>query len=219
MQGRRGAGRGVGVSSEGAGRRHARRKTRGMPPPATFDIDTLPGSAHLTAREAAAVIRRTPGALEQWRRDPNHPLKWRSVTAVHSIVSMQCATIWRNPTRPLRRPIRTMVAETAEQFGLDPVEWIGPLQAHDLTKPLDIVLCALQRGTATKAWCASLGADRRSERPAQPHSRRRRPQLRAPGQRDCCQRWARKAVHRRRRKSPSRGSQPRAGTSSVFSAS
>ena len=56
-----------------------RRKNRGMPPPATFDIDALPGSSNLTALEAAAVIRRTPGALEQWRRDPNHPLKWRYV--------------------------------------------------------------------------------------------------------------------------------------------
>lgn len=56
-----------------------RRKNRGMPPPATFDIDTLPSSSNLTALEAAAVIRRTPGALEQWRRDPNHPLKWRYV--------------------------------------------------------------------------------------------------------------------------------------------
>ena len=56
-----------------------RRKNRGMPPPATFDIDTLPGSSNLTALEAAAVVRRTPGALEQWRRDPNHPLKWRYV--------------------------------------------------------------------------------------------------------------------------------------------
>jgi hypothetical protein len=55
------------------------RKNRGLPPPATFDIDTLPGSSNLTALEAAAVIRRTPGALEQWRRDPNHPLKWRYV--------------------------------------------------------------------------------------------------------------------------------------------
>jgi hypothetical protein len=41
------------------------RKNRGMPPPATFDIDRLPGSSNLTALEAAAVIRRTPGALEQ----------------------------------------------------------------------------------------------------------------------------------------------------------
>jgi hypothetical protein len=49
------------------------RKNHGMPPPATFDIDRLPGSSNLTALEAAAVIRRTPGALEQWRRDPNHP--------------------------------------------------------------------------------------------------------------------------------------------------
>jgi hypothetical protein len=56
-----------------------RRKNRGVPPPAAFDIDALPGSSNLTVLEAAAVIRRTPGALEQWRRDPNHPLKWRYV--------------------------------------------------------------------------------------------------------------------------------------------
>ncbi|WP_316232338.1 hypothetical protein [Bradyrhizobium sp. SZCCHNR1051] len=55
------------------------RKKRGVPPPATFDIDTLPGSSNLTVLEAAAIIRRTPSALEQWRRDPNHPLKWRYV--------------------------------------------------------------------------------------------------------------------------------------------
>ena len=55
------------------------RKNRGVPPPATFDVDTLPGSSNLTVLEAAAVIRRTPGALEQWRRDPNHALKWRYV--------------------------------------------------------------------------------------------------------------------------------------------
>lgn len=55
------------------------RKNRSMPPPAKFDIDTLPGASNLTALETAAVIRRTPGALEQWRRDPNHPLKWRYV--------------------------------------------------------------------------------------------------------------------------------------------
>ncbi|MDH2348144.1 hypothetical protein [Bradyrhizobium sp. SSUT77] len=78
-----------------------RRKNRGMPPPATFDIDTLPGSSNLTALEAAAVIRRTPGALEQWRRDPNHPLKWRYVDGPRSIVSMQCATIWPDAIRPL----------------------------------------------------------------------------------------------------------------------
>jgi hypothetical protein len=55
------------------------RKNRGVPPPAKFDIDTLPSSSNLTALEAAAVVRRTPGALEQWRRNPNHPLKWRYV--------------------------------------------------------------------------------------------------------------------------------------------
>lgn len=56
-----------------------RQKNRGVPPPATFDIDTLPGSANLTVQETCAVLRRTPGALEQWRRDPDHPLKWRYV--------------------------------------------------------------------------------------------------------------------------------------------
>jgi hypothetical protein len=56
-----------------------RRKNRGMPPPATFDIEKLPDGSNLTALETAAVIRRTPGALEQWRRDPNHPLRWRYV--------------------------------------------------------------------------------------------------------------------------------------------
>jgi hypothetical protein len=40
------------------------RKNRGMPPPAAFDIDTLPASSNMTAMEVAAVIRRTPGALE-----------------------------------------------------------------------------------------------------------------------------------------------------------
>ena len=55
------------------------RKNRGRPPPATFDIDTLPGSANLTVLETCAVLRRTPGALEQWRRDDTHPLKWRYV--------------------------------------------------------------------------------------------------------------------------------------------
>jgi len=48
----------------------ARKKPWHAAAPPTFDIDTLPGSSNLTALEAAAVIRRTPGALEQWRRDP-----------------------------------------------------------------------------------------------------------------------------------------------------
>jgi hypothetical protein len=47
-----------------------------MPPPFPFDLDTLPDSTKLTAKETAAILRRTPGALEGWRRDPNHPLQW-----------------------------------------------------------------------------------------------------------------------------------------------
>ncbi len=62
-----------------AERARRRKEKRKMPPPATFDIDALPGNANLTVRETCAVVRRTPGALEQWRRDPNHPLKWERV--------------------------------------------------------------------------------------------------------------------------------------------
>jgi hypothetical protein len=75
------------------------RRNRGRPPPASFDIDTLPGSANLTASEVAAVIRRTPGALELWRRDPDHPLQWRyvdgrplyTVEAVRAYLAMSAA--------------------------------------------------------------------------------------------------------------------------------
>jgi hypothetical protein len=56
--------------------REHRKLLRRVPPPATFDLDTLPDSANLTSKEVAAVIRRTPGALEQWRQDSDHPLKW-----------------------------------------------------------------------------------------------------------------------------------------------
>jgi hypothetical protein len=38
-----------------AAKRH--RDNRGMPPPATFDIDRLPGSSKLTALEAAAMLQ------------------------------------------------------------------------------------------------------------------------------------------------------------------
>lgn len=60
-------------------RKKPRRKNRGVPPPAMFDIDKLPGSSNLTALETAALLRRTPGALQQWRREPDHPLKWMYV--------------------------------------------------------------------------------------------------------------------------------------------
>ncbi|WP_368509143.1 hypothetical protein [Bradyrhizobium lupini] len=109
-----------------------RRKNRGVPPPETFDIDALPASSNLTGLEAAAVIRRTAGALEQWRGDPNHPLNGATSMAARFIVSMRRAIIW---PRPLSRPSRIMLAETAEQLGLDGVERIRPLQPHHLTDP------------------------------------------------------------------------------------
>jgi hypothetical protein len=83
-----------------------RRKNRGMPPPATFDIDTLPGSSNLTALEAAAVIRRTPGALELWRRDPSHPLKWRYVDGrpLYRVDAVRDYVAGRDKTTKLPQP-------------------------------------------------------------------------------------------------------------------
>ena len=111
------------------------RKNRGVPPPATFSIDTLPGSSNLTALEVAAIIRRTPGALEQWRRDPNHPLKWRYVVGARSVAPTRCATIWLGAITLLRSLNRIVLAETTKQLGLDRVERIRPPQAHDLADP------------------------------------------------------------------------------------
>jgi hypothetical protein len=55
------------------------RAWRGVAPPPAFDIDKLPGSAFLTKQEVASVLRRAPGTLEAWRRDPDHPLKWEKI--------------------------------------------------------------------------------------------------------------------------------------------
>src|SRR5450755_1795582 len=52
--------------------------------------------------------------------------------AACSIESMQCGTIWSAATRLLSRLSGIMLAETAEQFSLDRIKRIRPLQAHDL---------------------------------------------------------------------------------------
>jgi hypothetical protein len=52
------------------------RKNRGMPPPAAFDIDTLPASSNLTAMEVAAAHARSARAVAA-RSEPL--LKWRYV--------------------------------------------------------------------------------------------------------------------------------------------
>jgi hypothetical protein len=60
-------------------RKKPRKRFRGMPPPLTFDIDALPNSTRLTETETAAAIRRSKSALENWRTNPDHPLRWRRV--------------------------------------------------------------------------------------------------------------------------------------------
>jgi hypothetical protein len=60
-------------------RKKPRRRFRGVPPFLTVDIDKLPDSTLLTETEAAAILRRSKSALEGWRKDPDHPLKWQRV--------------------------------------------------------------------------------------------------------------------------------------------
>jgi hypothetical protein len=56
-----------------------RKRFRGTPPPLPFDIQSLPDSTLLTDTETAAAIRRSKACLENWRKYPDHPLKWRRV--------------------------------------------------------------------------------------------------------------------------------------------
>jgi hypothetical protein len=60
-------------------RKKPRKRFRGVPLPLTFDIDALPDSTLLTETEVAAILRRSKSALEGWRKDPDHPLKWQRV--------------------------------------------------------------------------------------------------------------------------------------------
>jgi hypothetical protein len=50
-----------------------------MPPPLMFDLNELPESTLLTETEAAAACRRSKSTLEAWRKQPDHPLRWRRV--------------------------------------------------------------------------------------------------------------------------------------------
>jgi hypothetical protein len=64
-----------------------------MPPLPTFDFDALADGTHLNQRETAAVLRRSVSCLENWRKDPVHPLRWQYIagrvtyTARHPQVS------------------------------------------------------------------------------------------------------------------------------------
>ena len=55
------------------------KRFRGMPPPLTFDLDELPESTLLNETETAAACRRAKSTLEVWRKQPDHPLRWRRV--------------------------------------------------------------------------------------------------------------------------------------------
>jgi hypothetical protein len=54
----------------------ARKRFRGLPPPADFDLHTLPATALLSAREVASVLRVAIGTVDSWRARPSHPLRF-----------------------------------------------------------------------------------------------------------------------------------------------
>jgi hypothetical protein len=60
-------------------RKKPRKRFRGVPPPLSYDLDALPGNTLLTETEAAAACRRAKSTLEVWRKQPEHPLRWRRV--------------------------------------------------------------------------------------------------------------------------------------------
>jgi hypothetical protein len=60
-------------------RKKKRKRFRGTPPPLTYDLDALPANTLLTETETAAACRRAKSTLEVWRKQPDHPLRWRRV--------------------------------------------------------------------------------------------------------------------------------------------
>jgi hypothetical protein len=60
-------------------RKKPRKRFRGVPPPLTFDLNALPDTGLLTETESAAACRRAKSTLEVWRKQKDHPLRWRRV--------------------------------------------------------------------------------------------------------------------------------------------
>jgi hypothetical protein len=60
-------------------RKKPRKRFRGTPPPLTFDLEALPDSTLLNESETAAACRRAKSTFEVWRKQADHPLKWRRV--------------------------------------------------------------------------------------------------------------------------------------------
>jgi hypothetical protein len=51
-------------------------ESRGMPPPASFDFDTLPDSTRLSTRDIAALERKAVATVESWRLISGHALEF-----------------------------------------------------------------------------------------------------------------------------------------------
>jgi hypothetical protein len=87
-----------------------RRRDRGLPPPADFDLYSLPETALLCAREVAAVLRCAVGTVDAWRAKAGHPLRFiwvqgrvrYSVKDVKAFITLR-GDRPRGPGRPRRQ--------------------------------------------------------------------------------------------------------------------
>jgi hypothetical protein len=127
-----------------------RRRFRGTPPPADFDLETLPDSALLRAREVAAVLRYAVGTIDSWRSKPGHPLRYTWVKTLGPIAG---AGAWLGDSDVSADPEGVvLVAEGIETalsvmqlFGRPTWAALGTALLQQLELPenhRDIVICA-----------------------------------------------------------------------------
>jgi hypothetical protein len=78
---------------------------RGVPPPPKFSVSELPDDAFLNETETAGLIRRSKACLTNWRRFPDHPLRWRRIAGrvLYELASIRAFlrgdTTWGNVKR------------------------------------------------------------------------------------------------------------------------
>jgi hypothetical protein len=88
-----------------------KKRDRSVPPPVNFDINALPDSALLSAREVAAILRAAVGTVDGWRTKPGHPLRftWLQGHVRYSVKDLRAFIALRGnkprgPGRPRRNP-------------------------------------------------------------------------------------------------------------------
>jgi hypothetical protein len=83
-------------------RKKPRKRFRGTPPPLRFDLAELPENTLLNETETAAACRRAKSTLEVWRKQKDHPLRWRRAlrAIIHPRLPQRRITAARAHARP-----------------------------------------------------------------------------------------------------------------------